>query len=504
MSNYNTVSDTDTGKYKFLLLDFLYLTITYIWIIGFPLSGDDYNIYQSFHKQYSDTLLHNLFLNPIVIRIFNILLCYLNMVLIYFITKKVTKGLWWLGSLSAVIFMAHPIMNLNITQPIPSTYLLTLAIGLSVVYINLENKGKKISHYLLSLICSIIAIFAYPYYALLILLTFILSPYESKSDETYFENMLKKIGDIFILSFSTLWVILNSDKFHFSPDIFPQTSMLVYPLGWLKESQDFYSSSPLIPFISSVGLLLLLFLIVWWVKNDTIKKLLISFVILLMFPIEPHIDLSQVIRNSHLVFPLAFGSITFAGICGEIQKLPRWNSPIIKGTFLLCFFMILFQFYLHFERGYGIYKEKLLISKVKNDTQNAKCDPVLIFPEEIRNRWFTFNLYGLIKASKEFNEYKFLPFVNIENYEDLDYSIETSLEENHILRITLKSSEINKLNIKSEKEEVNGFLNDFLVICKNQNELELRLVVGKLLKNGNICILIWNKHSVTLKQINLM
>ncbi len=496
MSNSNK-SNNDGAKYRFLFLDFIYLLITYVWLLGFPLSGEEYSIYLDFYGRHSDIFFANLIFHPVLVRGVNILLCYINMVLIFFITRGVIGGLWWLGSLSAVIFMAHPIMSLNIAQPIFSTYLINLAIGLGVVYLNLGYNRGKLVVYFISLMYSIISLFVHIHNALLIILSFILRPHATDFEGDSPKAFLMRMGDVFLLIFSAVWIVLNSDKFFFSFDIYPQTSLLVYPLGWLKESWEIYNYSPLIAFISSVGMLSLFFVIGWSLKNKGILKLFFSFVLLLIFPMEKEVNLFQPIRNGYLIYPLTFGSIAFAGICGELQKLPRWNSPIIKGTAIICLGMIIFQFYLHFERGYGIYKERRLSDGLVAKFQDSQCGVIVIFPKEIRTRWFTFNIYEQMK--RDLTNKKIYSLGVIENFEKVRYSAEGKIEENNILTITIKGSDIDKLgvnwtmNMEESKEKISD---GFLVLCKGEDGIELKFALGKILgsesEKSNVCLLIWD------------
>lgn len=507
MSTSN-IPNNDGAKYRFLFLDLIYLLITYVWVLGFPLSGEEYSVYLDFYGRYSDVFFAHLIFSPVLVRCVNVLFCYINMVLIFFITREVIGGLWWLGSLSAVVFMAHPIMSLNIAQPIFSTYLINLAIGLGVVYVNLGYNKRKLVVYLTSLMYSIISLFVHVHNALLIILSFILRPGATDFEGDSRKAFLTRMGDMFLLIFSTVWIVLNRDRFFFSFDIYPQTSLLVYPLGWLRESWEIYNYSPLIAFISSGGVLSLFFVIGWSLKNKGILKLFFSLVLLLIFPVEREVNLFQPLRNGHLIYPLTFGSIAFAGICGELQKLPRWNSSIIKGTAILCLAMIIFQFFLHFERGYGIWEERRLSEGLVAKCQDSQCGAIVIFPKEIRTRWFTFNIYEQMKRNLTNKKICFLGV--IENYEKVRYSAEGKIEENNILTITIKGSDIDKLGVnwtmymEESKEKI---FDGFLVLCKGKGGIELKFALGKILgsgnENSNVCLLIWDGSLRKFEEISL-
>lgn len=98
---------------RFLLLDAVYLLLVMGWTVFLPPMGRDY---VWFSGLYSEDLLSvwwrllgGEFVPAPVYHVAALLLLYLCMVLVFFLTRLATRGPWWLGSVAAVVFMAHPV-----------------------------------------------------------------------------------------------------------------------------------------------------------------------------------------------------------------------------------------------------------------------------------------------------------------------------------------------------------------------------------------------------------
>ncbi len=101
---------------KFLLFNFLYLCLLMGWTVTLPPLGRDY--------QWLETTPVHAGAGPVVLlramqswlggvapayHLTALLLLWLCMLLVFFLTRLATRGPWWLGSVAAVLFMAQPV-----------------------------------------------------------------------------------------------------------------------------------------------------------------------------------------------------------------------------------------------------------------------------------------------------------------------------------------------------------------------------------------------------------
>ena len=98
---------------KFLLLDAVYLLLVMGWTVVLPPMGRDL---EWLAGKYPEDLFFTWWrllggesVPAPVYHVVALLLLYLCMVLVFFLTRLATRGPWWLGSVAAVVFMAHPV-----------------------------------------------------------------------------------------------------------------------------------------------------------------------------------------------------------------------------------------------------------------------------------------------------------------------------------------------------------------------------------------------------------
>ncbi|MCC6145458.1 MAG: hypothetical protein IT368_16755, partial [Candidatus Hydrogenedentes bacterium] len=89
---------------RFIVANILYLLLVHVWILGIPVLGRDLG------SGAADNPLHLLFGEAAFLyQAVNILLLWICMISLFFLTRLALRGPWWLGSLSATLFMANPV-----------------------------------------------------------------------------------------------------------------------------------------------------------------------------------------------------------------------------------------------------------------------------------------------------------------------------------------------------------------------------------------------------------
>lgn len=488
-------------KYRFLIYDFFYLCITYSWVLLFPLSGEDFLIYQKFRNGLLEQLPLDILISPFSVRLTNFLLCYLIMVIVYFLTQEITKGLWWLGSLSAVVLMAHPLMNAEIFLPKVSSTLMELLLSVTCTYCVIKGQRHNFL-LLLSIPIVLIVTYIFPYNSLIILCALILWLLN--------RNNLCSSSYVYALIFlviSGIGVVVWSEKFHFTLDIFPSFSLLVYPFGWLIESQRLYNSSLLYPVLLNILTLLFLGYITYLFKHSKpLHSLVIVTLILLYFPPKTDLELSYPLSNSHLLYPMVFLSISFAHICGIIQKFPKWNNPIIKATTLLCIVMIIFQFYLHFEKGYAIYMEGKTVEKLREYIRSSECEDIIIFPAKIVYRWSSIDIYSSLFFYDKYPGpvIRYHPVGMIKNPDNIHFSLFLKDMTKDPFTLVMASPDLAKIQVEhyqippTFETDLNSLHR--LLIISNDGKKVIKIQPNRSTPN-NLCVYMWHRKECELIEI---
>lgn len=395
----NTIkTDEDRRQIRiFLLLDLLYVSVVFLWTIFLPLSGSDYlwfhDTFFNQPMQGSDSVILSLIFSysSILFRLVNFILLYTLMVFLFFITRFLTAGPWWLGSLSAVLFMAHPLTESHVVQINGYETLFPILINALPLLFFAHSVYTQTSRFIFVGLLSLVALLAYPSSApFVIIIGFGLLLQSKIQGPIPKQNILA-----FLL---TLFPALHSLKFHlppssFSLDFIPQFSLLIYPLGWLPMTQSLYHWQNILPILYGlVGIWLLVF-VSWKIKQKYLILFLWGTVFLSMFSYKNQLNLSQPLENSSALFPLFLFCIVVSGICGIIQRQPRWKTSIVKITTLLCIVMMSSQIFLNSLYAYSSFREQQIAESILTEAQKNNINEFILFPASIEYRWHKLNIF---------------------------------------------------------------------------------------------------------------
>ncbi|HOV34266.1 MAG TPA: hypothetical protein PLX23_12985, partial [Candidatus Hydrogenedens sp.] len=337
----------------FLIFDFLYLFIVFSWIIFLPISSSEFLWFQSFLTNHSIPFCDSpisataFYCSAVALRIFNFLLLYLIMVLIFFTTHFLTNGLWWLGSFAAVLFMAHPLVQPQIIQINGYEILLPFLVTLLFLFLFSYTIYTQSTHSTITWFLAVLAMFLSPFsIPFVIIISVWILFQEMEYGNTY--SSRKNIFLTLIFLFPALFFLyLHRQDYSFSFDFIPQLSLLVYPIGWLRETQDYYNNFYLLPIVYGIGTLLFLIFIAYKVRHWGITLLIFGTILSCMFNDNKGVNLSNPLSNPYSLFPLLLFCIALSGLCGIIQKQPRWKMNIVKITTLFCILMMGCQMFLN-------------------------------------------------------------------------------------------------------------------------------------------------------------
>lgn len=386
----------------FLIFDFLYLFIVFSWIIFLPVSSSEFLWFQSLLINNSVPFYDSpisattFYCSAVALRIFNFLLLYLIMVLIFFTTHFLTNGLWWLGSLAAVLFMAHPLIQPQIIQINGYEVLLPFLTALLLLFLFSYSIYTQSFHFLFIWLFAVLAMFLSPFsipFVIIISVWILLQGMEYAN--TYPSRKHILLALIFLLPVF-FFLYLHRHDYSFSFDFIPQLSLLIYPIGWLRETQEYYNSSYLLPILYETGTLLFLIFIAYKVCNVGIILLLFGTVLSCMFIDRKGINLSYPLNNPQSLFPLLLLCIAISGLCGIIQKQPRWKMNIVKITTLFCILMMGCQMFLNGWYAHSINKTQQISESIFNDINEKGINDFILFPASIEYRWSTWDIYSAL------------------------------------------------------------------------------------------------------------
>lgn len=398
-------TDEDRRQIRiFLLLDFLYVSAVFLWTIFVPVSSSDYLwFHNTFFNQpiySSDSIILSVIFSwsSVIFRLLNFILLYMLMVALFFITRFLTGGPWWLGSLSAVLFMAHPLTEPHVIQINGYETLFPLLIVAIPLLIFAYSVHTQASHFLFVWLLSLTALFANPLSApFIIIISIGLSL--NREIKTIFsgQNILMSL----ITLFPALYFLkINQTHYSFSLDFIPQFSLILYPIGWLPTTQSIYHQNDILPILYGfIGISILLF-ISWKVKHKYLILLLWGIVFLSMFSQRNQLNLSQPLQNTPTLFPLFLSCIVISGICGIIQKQPRWKTGIVKITTLLCIIMMVGQIFLNGLYAYSSSQEQRLAKSILKKVEENNINEFILFPSSIDYRWHRLNIFATLLRNK--------------------------------------------------------------------------------------------------------
>ncbi|HOK09416.1 MAG TPA: hypothetical protein PLT82_02860 [Candidatus Hydrogenedens sp.] len=388
----------------FLFLDFLYVSAVFLWVIFLPRSGSDY---LWFHNTFvnqpiygSDSFVLSMIFtfSSIVFRLVNFLLLYVLMVILFFTTRFFTGGPWWLGSLSAVLFMAHPLTQQQVVQLNGYETLASILINAILLLLFAYSVYTQNSRFIFIWLLSLIALFVAPLSAPFIIIIgfgFLLNKDIQGLD------LKQYIGMSLLLMLPALYFLrINQSSYLFSLDFIPQFSLLVYPIGWLPITIKKYHWNSILPiFYGALSIFVLVF-VAGKAKQKYLALLLGGIVFLCMFSHKNGVNLSQPLHNPSALFPLMLFCISVSWVCGIIQKHPRWKTSIVKATTLLCIIMMGCQIFLNGLYAYSSSQEQCIAQDILKQVEEKHIDEFILFPESIEYRWHKLNIYATLLKNK--------------------------------------------------------------------------------------------------------
>lgn len=365
---------------RFLVLDAVYLLLVMGWTVVLPPMGRDLLRGEIGYgpvliQFWLDLLSGDLAPVPLY-HVAALQLLYLCMVLVFFLTRLATRGPWWLGSVAAVVFMAHPVkaeavltvagvaMELIPTAACLGGLLMYAAPPPRPLWRALARDAGAVALLVFSAFTST----TLPTFGLglsILVLPFLWDLFVVPCGERRPFRLARPLLVPFILLgvYVYYWEIRHlaptlAGAFSLCAHPFTMIGLLLYPLGILPETRDALAANPAMLATGALaagmaglwaarrlkspavlfGLLSMVLLFLWNGSPETIT----SNPTFATFPKDSNggpfwpVDPVHFANGGWLTLATAFLGIAVAGVFAALLRHPRWRKPAVALSTALC------------------------------------------------------------------------------------------------------------------------------------------------------------------------
>jgi hypothetical protein len=333
---------------QFLVLDFLYLCTVYGWTLyQYPLGRD-------FAAMAGEGALpfgvRTLFAWEVSCfgawipgyHLVSLSILYASMVVIFFLTRMVTQGPWWLGSLAAVLFMANPlkseaILNLSgVAELIPTLLALAAILGYAML-----TRRCRWPRRLLALTLFGTAAVPFRANAGLVLLLFLyeglISPEETRS--------WRRTLPFLALGVLGWWVHRDGlSAAALAPQgMFAPLYLMFYPIGFLPETAAHFHAHPWLGWGAAALTVAVLVQIARKARSRALVFGLLGAAAMRLFQGDAFVEPVHMIGGGGMLGAVALFSVAVAALSQRVQQHPKWNRPVVVLTTVLCLVLFALQ-----------------------------------------------------------------------------------------------------------------------------------------------------------------
>ena len=367
----NTSSFREGRAAAFLVMDAVYLLAVFGWTIFFPPLGRDWMSLANF-APFGDRVLFY--------HVTNLVLLYLLMALIFFLTRLATGGPWWLGSVAAVLFMAHPLkaesaLNLcGMGDLLPA--MLSLSALLAYAAARQTPRRTVLSGAFLLYACALllvpgqgglpVAIAAWEAFVI---------PRERRRWRPLTPFLIAAALGWFVYT-----PVLASAPLAQTGAVWPLVYLL-YPIGLLPETASAFRAQPLLPAL----VLALLALGTLWlarrVRHPAFSFGLVAAVAFAVLGENRPVDAVHLVGGGRMLCAIALFSVALAGFFHRIQHHRAWPKPVVWVTSMLCLVLMI----LHVQTNLGWARAGRMVEKFRQAAITAAAQHpgarLAVFPD---------------------------------------------------------------------------------------------------------------------------
>jgi hypothetical protein len=326
----------------------VYLILVHIWCLGVGPQGRDSHYMDGelalpwFIQPIFEMEVQLFGSSPFGYHVVNLLLLYGCMVSIFAITVYTLRSPLWLGSLAATLTMANPlkseaVLNFSgVVDLLPALFALgTLAFYAAEVHVHRPWKLFA------ALLCFSLAVLPFRENAslivILVLYEFLIPDRKEIKSARLIPFMLLLSGALLLEVYPVALHTLNPVK------IFTPIFLIVYPIGLLQETFDFYYEHTGLVWIWTGALLFVVCLMYWKIRHRAFLFSMLSLLLVRFFSDTYPFDPVSLAGGGQFIVPIALACIAFSALCHRILQHPKWFHPTIQLTTLLCIIFFVLQ-----------------------------------------------------------------------------------------------------------------------------------------------------------------
>jgi len=321
---------------SFLLL--LYTTIVYAWCLTVHPMGRDYAAMAS-NGESLPFLADHIFAwevqtfgaSPVPYHLVNLIVFYGCVWCVMHLTSFTVRGIWWIGTWAAAVFMANPVhtesvLNLSgIGDLVPAFFAL-----LALTAYSFHAYAPRKWTYALGVVTFALAVFGYPHHAFLFIIIVLFEVLVTRPENRNFSRLLPYV----IMGIGAVvyhWPVLSQSSFDlaawFSPLYFT-----FYPIGFLPENAAIMHRQPWLGWCAVIATVAILALIYRKARRPAILFALLAMIVLRLFPSGRTIDPVHLIGGGELIVASGFMTVALAALAYRCMDHPKWKVPIVGMT----------------------------------------------------------------------------------------------------------------------------------------------------------------------------
>ena len=272
----------------------------------------------------------------------NLALLFGCMALLILLTRRLTLGPWWLGSVAAVLFMANPIKTEAVLSFAGVGDLLTGFLALLCLQVYAWSRDKAGRRYrLLPLGVYLAGVLITPD---LLPMFLVLVPFEW----TFFRKIpgcgkrLRPIVIVGLIAFliSGRWALPGA----FSPArVLVPLYLVLYPLGMLPGNVAFFGRWPLLGAVCAVVVLAAVLGLMRKINHPLVTFGLLGALAWQLLQGHHAVDPVTLENGGKMLVPAALIAVAAAGLFHAMMHHPRWRPSVVRLSTLLCVAAMLCQ-----------------------------------------------------------------------------------------------------------------------------------------------------------------
>ncbi len=314
--------------------------------------------------------------------LFNLVVLYGCMVCIFYLTRFVLGGPWWLGSLSAVLTMAHPLKSESVLQATGALDLIPAFFVLLTLTLFTAAKYHRTYRWIWGAVASfIITVFLTPVCLPLlgVLLLFWWLNYTERTVPVH--RWLAVFLLLFLFSFA--WWYESWLSWTVSPgQRFGSLILILYPIGLLPETAALFLENPIFGWLSALITIGFILAILLRTQCRELNLTLLAVLVFRLAPLDRSVDWVHMVGGGNLFLSIALAAVAFSALCYRIMQHHKWRRPVVFLTTLLCvvFFVLQIQT-IHHWRVAGVWVRSLQHAISDRTKEEAISSSYLMFPD---------------------------------------------------------------------------------------------------------------------------